>query len=492
MEEKTSVTLKYRAISSAAWKFLERFGYQAVQFIVQMVLARLLSPNEFGLLSILLVFINIANVVVQSGLNTALIQQKRVSEADKSTVFWISFAIALAMVLCIELAAPLIAGFYNNNEIVVPLRVLAIVLLINSFNSVQVALVMRDLNTKRLFVSTLVSVVISGASGITLALFRAGIWSLIAQQMIYQGTSSLVLLFQVKWFPKPVFDLSRAKEMYSFGWRILLAGLIDTGYQGVYDLAIGKEFSTESLGYYSQGNKIPQTITTLIDNTIRSVLLSVAAKMQDNVAAVKGVTRRAMMTSSYVLAPLMLWMALSADAIIPVLFGNQWANAVPFMRIMCITYMFWPIHTSNLQTINALGRSDVSLRLEMIKKIVGLLILAIMIIVTHDVYYVALGKLLGSILSIFINAKPAKKLIKYSYLEQVRDIFPAYLLAGVCCLLAVPIAWLSLGHMLQAAVQFILVVAVYVTVSRAIKMEAFEYVFNAIAKYSTRRHCQIK
>lgn len=488
MGEAKQATLKKKAIYSATWKFLERFGYQAIQFVVQMVLARLLSPDEFGVLSILLVFINIANVVVQSGLNTALVQQRNITEKDKSTVFWISFALALTMVICIEFAAPYIAEFYNNNEITAPLRVLAIVLLVNSFNAVQVALVMRELSTKRLFISTICSVIISGLSGIILALCGAGVWSLVIQQIVYQSVSSIVLLLQIKWVPKIEFDAPRAKELYSFGWRILGAGLIDTGYQGIYDLAIGKAFTTESLGYYSQGNKVPQTITTLIDNTIRSVLLSVAAKMQDNVEMVKIITRRAMMTSSYVLAPLMLWMALSADAIIPLLFGDQWGDAVPFMRIMCLTYAFWPIHTSNLQTINALGRSDISLKLEVTKKAVGATILIFSLIITRDVYVVAMGKLLSSVISIFINAKPSKRLIGYSYFEQMRDILPSYLLAAGCCLIASPLECLNLGSFLQAMVQLVTVVGLYIVISKLIKMEAGEYVALTISQLLDKGH----
>lgn len=482
--------LKSKALSSFFWKFVERSGYYAVQFVVQLVLARILAPSDFGAIAIVIAFVNVMSVFVQSGLNTALIQAKDVSDEDRSTVFWISLGVSVICYIAIFAAAPFIAGYYAIGYLTQLLRFMSLVVFVNAFNSVQVALVMRDLKTRLLMKATLVSCIISGAVGIAIAVGGGGAWALAVQQIMYQVSSCAVLSFHVKWRPRFSFSVSRAKTLFSFSWKLLVSSLLDTVYQGGYDLVVGKAFSSSQLGYLSQGKKLPSTFCTLFDNSTKTVLLSVASRVQDDRQAIKAVTRRAMMLSTYAIAPLMTILALLAEPIICLLFGEKWAPATPFMQLMCMYYAFWPVHTSNLQALNAIGRSDVFLRLEVIKKGIGVAILCITLIVTQNLYIVVAGKVLGSLLSILVNARPAKMHLGYSFAEQVKDIAPAYLISVVAGLISKAAIFLLGQNLLSYVAQAGVFLCVFLLLSAAIKSEALGYIRTILKEQMVRRKVQ--
>ena len=472
--------LKKRALSSFFWKFVERSGYYAVQFVVQLVLARILAPSDFGAIAIVIAFVNVLNVFVQSGLNTALIQAKTVSDLDRSTVFWISLAISVACYLVIFVTAPLISDYYDIDYLSQLLRFMSLLLFINAFNSVQVALVMRELKTRLLMQATLASCVISGSVGIMMAVLGGGVWALAIQQIVYQLASCVVLSVHVKWHPRIAFSATRAKTLFSFSWKLLVSSLLDTVYQGGYDLAIGKAFSSSQLGYYSQGKKLPSTLCTLFDNATKTVLLSVASKVQDDHAAIKALTRRAMMLSTYAVAPIMTILVLLAEPLTVVLFGEKWLPAVPFMQLTCVYYAFWPVHTSNLQSLNAIGRSDIYLRLEVIKKAIGISILVVTLYFTGDLYIVVAGRVLGSLLSILVNSHPAKRLLGYTFSEQAKDIAPAYLVSVAAGTISmVPTFFLEHNAVIYIA-QGMLFILAFLLISLVTKSEALRYIINEL------------
>ena len=465
-----------KAISSFAWKFAERLIYYAVQFFVQIALARILAPSDFGTIAIVFVFISLMNVFVQSGLNTAIIQAKDVATEDYSTVFWISVVIAAMCYVAIFFAAPTISTYYHIEELAPILRVMSLLLFINSFNAVQVAIVMRELKTRFLMRATLVSCVVSGIAGIVCAWCGTGVWALVAQQLIFQATSCCVLSAQVRWRPRLVFSPERAKKLYSFGWKLLASSLLDTVYQGFYNLAIGKVFSSAQLGLYSQGDKIPAAFRTIFDNSTKTVLLSVASKAQDDIERIKGVTRKAMMLSTFAVAPIMAFLALFAEPIILFLFGEKWIAAVPFMQLMCLAYAFWPVHTSNLQALNAIGKSDVFLKLEIIKKGIGFAILFTTLFLECDLMIVVAGKIVGSLLSMLINANPARKYFNYSFGEQLRDIFPAYAFSCTGLLVAYVVQlFFPSSQLLCYVVQAVVFVVVYFSFAIAMHSQALAY-----------------
>ena len=463
-------------VSSLLWKLFERGGKAAVELVVQIVMARLLAPDAFGALAIMFVFINTGNVIVQSGLNTALVQSQNMDYRDCSTVFWLSFGISVSLYIVVFAAAPAIAEFYAMPSVVLPLRALALILVINAFNSVQVAIVQRTLEFRKIFNATIASVTVSGILGIGSAILGAGLWALVIQQLVCQLSNCIALALQVKWRPRWYFDISRARKLFAFGWKLLVSGLLDQGYQSLSDLVIGKQFSTSSLGFVSQGKRYPQAIGSLLDGAIQPVMLSAVAHVQGDIDYVKRLVRRALKTSSYLIVPSMTLFSVVAEPIVRLLLGEQWLPAVPFLQMYCVIYMLLPIHTSNLQALNGMGRSDLFLKLELIKKAYGIVFILLGAFVFRDVYILVGSYILSAVISTFVNAWPNRKVIGYSYIEQIKDICPAFLLAAVSAAVAFPVGMvLALPDIATIILQAVVMAACYLGLSKLFKVEALEY-----------------
>lgn len=475
-------SLKDKTISSLLWKFMERGGSSVASLVIQIVMARLLTPDDFGALAIMLVFVNISTVFVQSGLNTALIQANKTDRDDFSTVFWLSLGVAAVLYLVVFFAAPLIASFYGAPGIELPLRVLMLILFLNALNSVQIAKVTRDLELKKTFLATIICTIGSGIAGIAAALSGAGIWALVVQQLAFQGINCLVLAFQIDWLPTLVFKLSRAKTLFAYSWKLLASGLLDTAYTSLTSLIIGK-FSKVDLGYVSQGEKYPQAIGGLLDGTIQPVMLSAISQVQNDIASVKEITRRAIKTSSFLVVPAMGALALLAEPLIRLLLGVQWLPAAPFMQMFCFIYALHPIHTSNLQAINGIGRSDIFLKLELIKKTCGTAIMCFAAFVLKSVFAIVAGMMAAGVLFTVINAWPNKKLIGYSYWEQIRDICPAFVLVAVAAAVASPLGLVSMPTIVLIVTQCALFAIVYLGLAKLFKVEALTYLIDTLHGY---------
>lgn len=470
--------LKKRTVSSLLWKFLEKGGRAVVELAVQIAMARLLTPEEFGAVAIMLVFVNIGNVVVQSGLNTSLVQAGEVDIVDLSTVFWLSFGSSSILVAAVFVAAPAIAAFYAMPHIVWPLRVLGLLLLLTAFNSVQVALVQRNLQFRKVFNATIVAVLISGVLGVGAALADAGLWALVVQQLVYQVVNCLVMGLQVKWFPRFVFDRSKARKHFCYGWKLLVSGLLDQGYQSLSDLIIGKQFNAVSLGLVSQGKKYPQAVGNMLDGAIQPVMLSAVSRLQSDVIQVKRVVRRALKTSTFLIVPSMTFFAVAANPIVELLLGVKWLSCVPFLQMYCVIYMLLPIHTANLQALNGLGRSDLFLKLELIKKMIGLINLLVMALVFQNIYLMVFSYIFTALISTFINAAPNKRVIDYSYLEQIKDIAPAFLLSFIAGVFSLCVAHFNLPSIFTIFFEALVMASVYIGLSSFLHLEAFEYLIN--------------
>lgn len=469
-------SLKQKTISSIFWKLLERGGNSTIQLLVQIVMARLLTPNEFGVLAILLVFIGIGNIISQSGLNTALVQSPNVRISDYSTVFWISLVISVFLYFVIFFCAPLIASFYSMFELVEPMRALSIVIIINSYNAVLSAIVQRKLEFKIIFRATLVSVVVSGMAGIVIALNNFGLWSLVIQQLVFYVVNGMSLFAQIRWFPSIQFDLVRAKALFSFGWKLLLAGLLDQGYQSFANLLIGKQFSASLLGVVSQGMKYPQAIGTMLDGAIQPVMLSAVARIQYDSVCVKNFVRRALKTSSYLIIPCMAFLAVSAESLVRFLLGDQWLPMVPFMQMYCFIYALLPIQTTNLQALNGLGRSDVFFKLEIIKKSYGIVFMLFAALVLQDIYAVVGAYMLSAAVSTFVNAYPVKKIVGYSYREQLADIGPAFIVAVPAIVAATIVSTFAVPVVVTILLQGVVLLTLYFGLSALFRVEEFLYI----------------
>lgn len=471
----SSESLKAKTIGSLFWKFFERGGSNIVSLLVQIVMARILSPTEFGMLAIMLVFVSLGNMIVQSGFNTALVQTPHADDGDFTTVFWISFIVSLALCFLIWIASPVIAAYYEMPDLRYPLCALSLLLIINAYNSIQVAIVQRSLEFKKIFTATIVSVVLSGVIGILLALNGFGLWALVAQQLIYQLANCIVLSTQVRWRPKFTFKARRAYELFSFGWKMLVGSVIETLYSNVVDLIVGKQFSATVLGFVSQGKKYPATLGAMIDGAIQPVMLAAVSSVQDDISRVRKMTRKALQTSSYLVTPCMATLALVAEPLVRVLLGEQWVPCVWFMQVYCVTQMFSPIHSSNLQAINGLGRSDITLKLVLIKKTYSILFLMLAVLVFDSIYFLIGSYIVSGIISTFVNAYPNKRLLKYGYMQQVKDIFPGVALTAVSVGLSYPISLLNLPDIVTIVAQFAMVVGSYIGFSKLFKVKIFDY-----------------
>ena len=467
-----------KVISSLFWKFMERGGTQGIQFLVQIILARLLAPEQFGTIALVMVFINLARVFVQSGFNTALIQKKDADEIDFSSVFYLSIAVAGVLYFLIYLISPLIAGFYDDHTLIPVLRVLSLTLFFGAYNSIQNAYIARNLMFKKLFISSLGAMFFSGILGIIAAYQGLGIWALIIQQLANQISITVILMFVVNWKPKLVFSFDRVTVLFSYGGKLLASQLMNVLYHDLRTLIIGRVYTPSMLGYYSRGQQFPRVLVSNIDGSIQSVMLPTLAVHQDNRKRVKEVMRRAIMSSSFLVFPMMFGMAVVAEPLVKVVLTDKWLPATPFLQIFCMSYALMPIHTANLQAINALGRSDIFLKLEIIKKILGLVALAASL--PFGVYALAIGQIVIGLMFTFVNAYPNKRLLNYSYLEQWMDIGPSLLISVSMGILIYPIGYLSLAAWQILFLQVIVGGVSYFCLARFFDLEAFRYLFTTI------------
>lgn len=477
--------IKSQVITSLLWKLMERGGTQGIQFIVQIVLARLLLPEEYGTIALLTIFMAIANVFVQSGLNTALVQKKNVDEIDFSSVFFMSLCIAGILYVTLFFAAPFIAGFYVEPKLISVLRVLSFTLFFGAFNSIQNAVISRNMQFKKLFYSSLGATVVSGTIGILMAYTGFGIWALVIQQLTNQLLITIILWFTVKWRPKLLFSFNRVKILFSYGWKLLISVLIDTLYMNLSSLLIGIIYSPAMLGFYNRGQQFPALLVTNINGSIQSVMLPALSSQQDNRQRVKSMVRRSIVTSSFIMFPMMIGLAVIAKPLVLILLTDKWLPAVPFLQIFCLSYALWPIHTANLQAINALGRSDIFLKLEIIKKLLGLTILGVSVF--YGVYSIALGMFITGVISTFINAYPNKKLLNYSYKEQWKDVMPSLILSLTMGVIIYSIQLIRFDSLMTLIIQVFVGAGFYLLMAKGLKFECFYYLVETMKEIITKR-----
>lgn len=478
--------MKQKVIAGLFWKVLENGGAQGIQFVVAVILARLLTQAEYGTVGIIMIFITIANVIVQNGFSTALIQRRQADATDFSSVCYFSLGAALVMYGILWALAPWIADFYNIEELRPIVRVLALVLFPGAVISVQTAWVSRQLEFKGLFLSTFGASVISGGVSIYMALAGMGVWAMVGQQLAYYVSLTAILFVTVSWKPAFLFAFGRIRELLRFGWKLLAASLIDTLFNNLYGLIMGKIYSEEVLGVYNRGEQFPKLIVSNLGAAIQSVLLPVFSSRQGDKDSMKQMLRRAVRLSSFLVLPMLFGMCAVADTLVLALLGERWMGCVPYLRIMCVAYSFWPIHITNLQAINAAGRSDMFLKLEIVKKTMGLCgLFAGMRFGPLVLISVKAGL---DFLTTFVNAWPNKKLLGYGIFSQWADILPSAGLSFVMCA-AVYGAGLVLpgGPWIKLILQVAAGAGLYVCLAAAFRMESFLYMLGLIKSRKRER-----
>jgi len=471
--------------SNFFWRLLERFGAQGVTFIVSCALARVLDTKLFGTVALITVITSILQVFVDSGLGSALIQKKDADEIDFSTVFYFNFLMCVVLYGALFIASPWIARFYGQEQLTPVIRTLGSVLIISGFKNIQNAYVSRNLLFKKYFFATLGGTVTAAVVGISMTYLGYGVWALVAQNLVNQFIDTVILWVIVKWRPKAAFSFKRLKGLFSFGWKLLASSLIDTLWTQARQLIIGKKYSTNDLAFYNKGQEYPHLLTNSINASIDSVLFPVMSKEQESREQVKAITRKAIQVESYVLWPMMIGLAVCSESLICVLITEKWLPSAFYLKIFCVTYAFYPIHVANLNAIKAIGRSDIFLKLEILKKIVGLILLIGSMWIS--VKAMAYSLLIGSVASQIINSWPNKKLLNYSYLDQIKDILPSLLLSLFMGVIVYFIYYLKLSMLATLIIQIVVGVIVYMIGSKLFHISSYEYVLSIVKNFLAKK-----
>jgi len=471
--------------SNFIWRLLERVGAQGVTFVVSIILARVLDPVVYGTVAIVTVFTTIMQVFVDSGLGNALIQKKDADEMDFSSVFYVNLLFCAVLYLLMFAAAPLIARFYENPELVPLIRVLSLTVVISGVKNVQQAYVARNLLFKRFFFATFGGTVGAALIGIWMAYNGYGVWALVVQNIFNQALDTVILWITVKWRPKLIFSFTRVKALFAYGWKLLVARLLDTIYTDLRQLIIGKVYTSEDLAFYNRAVQFPKTFVVNINAAVDSILFSVMAKEQNDRQRIRNIVRRSVQVNTYVLFPVMMGMGVCAEPFVRLLLTEKWLPCVPYLRIFCFTYAFVVFNTANQNSYQAVGRSDIYLRNEVLRKILGLVLtFATMWI---SVYAMALSGILATVVGSVINSWPNKKLINYGFWEQLKDMLPALTLTLIMGAAVYPISLLGMNDGLTLLIQVIVGVAIYVAGSAIAKLEPFYYLLGFIRQYLEKR-----
>jgi O-antigen/teichoic acid export membrane protein len=382
-------------------------------------------------------------------------------------------------------AAPSIANFYKQPELVPYIRVLSLTIIVSGVKNIQQAYVSRNMLFKRFFFATLAGTIGAAVLGITMALHGAGVWAIIAQQLFNLTVDTCVLWITVKWRPIKAFSFERLKSLFSYGWKLLVSSLLDTGYNNLRQLLIGKIYSSSDLAYYNQGDKFPSVIVNNINTSIDSVLLPAMSSEQDHKDHVRNMTRRAIKTSTFIMAPLMIGLAACSKEVVSLILTDKWLPCVPYLQIFCFSYMIWPLHTANLNAIKALGRSDMFLKLEIIKKCVGLTLLIITMRIS--VLAMAISLLISGVCSLIINSWPNRKLLNYKVEEQIKDILPNIIMALIMGAVVYAIGLAPFPTIARLIAQVVVGVIIYYLLSRITNNDTLYYAKELLKQYKENR-----
>ncbi len=486
MENKKNSMAK-SVTSGLVWTYAERTGSQLITIIVTIILARLIAPNEYGVISLVVIFINIANTFVVSGLGNSLIQKRDADSLDFSTLFYFSIVFSLIIYIIVFFCAPSIANFYEIPLLALVIRIMAIRLPIAAVNSIQEAYICRKLEFKKFFFATLVGTIFSAVIGIFMAYKGHGVWALVAQYLSNAIINTLMLALISGWKPELRFSTSRLSSLFSYGWKIMFVGVLNELYSNLRNLVIGKKYSAADLAFSDKGDQFPRAIAGNINSSLSKVLFPVLSNNQDNKLIIKSMTRRSIKTGSYVLFPILFGFAAIAQPFVILLLTEKWIECIPYLQILCIVYALQPIQTSSLQAIKALGRSDLYLKLEIIKKIFGVIILLVSVFCFHSVIYIILGSLCAEVVSTVINFPINKNLFGYGYREQISDILPAIVLSVIMSIAVILIGETVANKIIVIILQITIGGLLYIGMSIITKNESFYYIIRIIKSYRAKK-----
>ena len=469
---------KTSLIGNLIWKFAERIVAQLVTFVVSIILARCLNPEDYGVVAIVTVFITIANVFVSDGLGSALIQKKDSDILDFSSVFYANILFSFLLYALLFFCAPLVSSLYEMPILTPVMRALGLRIPLAAINSIQQAYVSRKMIFRKFFLATFVGTVLSAIVGIYMAMNGFGVWALVAQYLINSLVGTIVLWITVKWRPAFVFSLERLKVLLQYGSKILAVGLLTSIYNEIRSLIIGKKYTSADLAFYNRGHQLPHLFVTNINASIIGVLFPVVSKVQDDKATLKRYTKLSIKISNYLMAPLMLGLFVVSDNLIPLLLTEKWNACIPFLKVFCISYLLLPMQTANIQAIKAMGRAGTYLKIEVTKKIVGMALLLISI--PFGPLAIAYSAALASVSSSVINSYPNRKLLDYSYFEQIGDILPNIVIAGIMAVVVWVVGAINCNLFAKLFIQICVGSLTYLLLSIITRNTCFKYLIGIL------------
>ncbi|WP_062059366.1 lipopolysaccharide biosynthesis protein [Aquimarina longa] len=421
------MSLRKQALSGVFWTSIQQFSTQGISFVVSIILARLLLPSEFGLIALIGVFIGIGSALVGSGLSQSLIRTTDPDDEDFSTVFFFNLGGSIVIYLIIFFSAPLIALFYKEAILTLLIRVYSVIFIINAFSTIQNTILLKNLDFKRQLIVSIPSLIIGSVIGITLAYNGFGVWSLVWNSIVQSSLMAIQLWYWSKWKPKWVFSKEKFKYHFGYGFKLTISSIIDTFFNNAYTIIIGKFFTTAQVGFYNRADSLKQLPVTNITQIINKVTFPLFASIKDDDVRLKEINKKIMKMVIFIVAPTLALMLVLAEPLISLLLGEKWMPAVPYFKILCLNGLLFPIHSYNLNILKVKGRSDLFLKLEIVKKIIIIVVIACTFQLGID--GLLYGSVLLSLISFFINSYYTGKFINYNTIEQIKDIIPAVIIA---------------------------------------------------------------
>ena len=473
------MTLKQKTISGLTWSFIDNFAKLGITFIVGIILARLLSPREFGLIGMITIFIAVSQSFIDSGFTQALIRKKDCTQIDYSTVFYFNLGVGAILYVVLYFAAQPISSFFGEPQLKLIVQVLGLGLIINSLTIVQTAILTKRIDFKLQTKISVIASIISGLIAITMAYNGFGVWSLVIKTLLGFAFSSLFLWLWNKWTPSLIFSYNSLKEMFSFGSKLLVSGLIDITYRNIYLLIIGKFFSATELGYYTRADQFRNLPSQNITGVIQRVSYPVLSTIQDDIPKLKAAYQKLIKSTMLITFVLMIGMAAVAKPMVLTLIGEKWLPSVIYLQLLCFVGMFYPLHAINLNMLQVQGRSDLFLKLEVIKKILA--VPTIIIGIYYGIKIMIIGMMFNTIIAYFLNSYWSGKFIGYSIRAQAKDILPAFILAVLIGLIVFVVgSFLDVSNLWKLIAQILIGALLFIGIAEASKMNDYLYIKDII------------
>ena len=475
-----SNSLKQVATKGVLWSSIERFSVQGIQFVIMIIMARLLTPEDYGLVGMLTIFLAVSQSLIDSGFSQALIRKQNRTEVDNSTVFYFNIAVGLALYLLFYISAPWVADFYGLPELSLVMRVVCLGIIFNSLAVVQRALLTVRIDFKTQAKASLIAAVISGMTGIILAYTGFGVWALVCQQLVNLGINTLLLWIFSKWKTMRTYSWKSFRELFSFGSKLLASGLLDTTYNNIYPIVIGKVFSAGDLGHYTRAQQFSVFPSSNITGILQRVTYPVLCSIQNDIDRLRGVYRKFLKLSAYVVFPLMTGLAAVSFPFIRIVLGEKWIFCAALLQIICFSMMWYPIHAINLNLLQVQGRSDLFLRLEIIKKAIG--VSSICLTIPLGLKAMCFGGVVSSLLCLVINTFYTGKLIQVGFIMQMRDLFPTLVVSLLMFVLVLSLQWMTENLYAQLLGGIILGSGFYLAVTRILRFQELQELFSLFSK----------